>query len=81
MSNTQQFTKLVRDQTANPRAVDLALLRSELQAGGYDASLADIEWAWDRYSDEASAQWLATDAQYEAADHVEILRRYLKEQS
>jgi hypothetical protein len=55
---------------------DTPKLKLILNEARYDASLADIEWAWLRYSDSMCAQWLTVRA-FEAPEIVSALLEYL----
>jgi hypothetical protein len=55
--------KLVQPQ--NPSSYnfpDTPKLKLILNKAGYDASLADLEWAWLRHSDSMCAQWLTVNS-------------------
>jgi hypothetical protein len=67
---------LVRPPESFDYTDDVATLKADLNRAGYDASAADIEWAWGLHSDSRCAGWLGVDA-YESSERVEELLRYL----
>jgi hypothetical protein len=55
---------------------DTPKLLKILNEAGYDAALADVEWAWLQYSGSMCAQWLTVDI-FEAPEIVSALLQYL----
>lgn len=53
------------------------LLKAALNRAGYDASEADIVWAWEHHSDDWAAGWLVLDSCGGADGAVKYLLDYL----
>jgi hypothetical protein len=53
----------------DPRAEDVAILWQQCRDKGYDISKADVESAWDLYSDSFKADWLIVGKD---AEHAEV---------
>ena len=81
-TKNQQFMKLVRPvaplrhQAPLPRYItrDVAEFKLLLNRAGYDASDADIQWAWEEYSAERAAGWIGA----EISDIQYIIQTFLK---
>lgn len=57
---------------------DVAAMKGALNRAGYDASNADIAWAWERHSEDWAAQWLTVSKTPSSADGtVKYLLEYL----
>lgn len=57
---------------------EVSLLREALNRAGYDASEADIAWAWGEHSEDWAAGWLVLDSCGGADGGVRFLLEYLK---
>ena len=90
MINTENDTrpaaslrKLVRRVQPDQHAEcpEIAEMKAALNRAGYDASEADIEWAWEEHSEDWSAGWLVLDSCGGADGAVKYLLEYLMVES
>ena len=56
---------------------EIALLKSALNRAGYDASEADIQWAWEEHSEDWAAGWLSLESCGGPDGAVKYLLEYL----
>lgn len=59
-----------------PHQHDVKRLQDELKARGYEASFADIEWAWEQFSYTMDAGWMSLE---DSDSNVATVRSYLEE--
>ena len=78
-AETATLQRLVRRWQPDPHSeyVEIGQLKAALNRAGYDASEADIQWAWEQHSDDWAASWLAIESCGDADGAVKYLLEYL----
>jgi len=76
-ANADCLQRLVRRRLPGEEQTETPLLKAALNRAGYDASEADIVWAWEHHSDDWAAGWLVLDSCGGADGAVKYLLEYL----